>query len=96
MDKEMEYGSDYKFIPATSVGSGLGVEVLPDLYCHTLQIVNICFVGAPSTQEFILVDAGMPGSADEIISVSEERYGAGSRPKAILSPGQWWKYSSKA
>lgn len=80
----MEYGSDYKFIPATSVGSGLGVEVLPDLYCHTLQIVNICFVGAPNTQEFILVDAGMPGSAEEIISVSEERYGAGSRPKAIL------------
>ncbi|MCK8487971.1 MBL fold metallo-hydrolase [Paenibacillus sp. MBLB2552] len=84
MDKQMEYGSDYKYIPASSVRSGLGVEVLPDLYCHTLQIVNICLVGAPSAKEFVLVDAGMPGSADEIISVTEARYGAGNRPKAIL------------
>lgn len=84
MDKQMEYGSDYKYIPATSVGSGLGVEVLPDVYCHTLQIVNICLVGNPKSQEFVLVDAGMPGSADEIISVTEARYGAGRPPKAIL------------
>lgn len=84
MDTEMEYGSDYKYIPATTVGSGHGVEVLPDLYCHTLQIVNICFVGDPTAQEFVLVDAGMPGSAKEIISVAEARYGAGCRPKAIL------------
>ncbi|MDU4697570.1 MAG: MBL fold metallo-hydrolase [Paenibacillus sp.] len=84
MDKQMEYGSDYKYIPATSVGSGLGVEVLPDLYCHTLQIVNICLVGDPAAQDFILVDAGMPGSANEIVSVTETRYGAGRKPKAIL------------
>lgn len=84
MDKQMEYGSDYKYIPATSVGSGLGVEVLPDLYCHTLQIVNICLVGKPNTQEFVLVDAGMPGSADEIISVTEARFGVDRSPKAIL------------
>ncbi|WP_059044482.1 MBL fold metallo-hydrolase [Paenibacillus rubinfantis] len=84
MDKQMEYGSDYKYIPATSVGSGLGVEVLPDLYCHTLQIVNICLVGDPAGQDFVLVDAGMPGSANEIVSVTETRYGAGRKPKAIL------------
>jgi glyoxylase-like metal-dependent hydrolase (beta-lactamase superfamily II) len=84
VDKQMEYGSDYKYIPATSVGSGLGVEVLPDLYCHTLQIVNICLVGDPAAQDFILVDAGMPGSANEIVSVTETRYGAGRKPKAIL------------
>lgn len=84
MDEQMEYGSDYKYIPATSVGSGLGVEVLPDLYCHTLQIVNICLVGDPAAQECVLVDAGMPGSANEIVSVTESRYGAGRKPKAIL------------
>ncbi|WP_134700736.1 MBL fold metallo-hydrolase [Ammoniphilus sp. YIM 78166] len=84
MDKEMEYGSDYKFIPATSVGSGLGLEILPDLYCHTIQIVNICLVGNPETKDFVLIDAGMPESANEIISVTEERFGSNSRPKAII------------
>ncbi|MFS0775550.1 MBL fold metallo-hydrolase [Neobacillus sp. 3P2-tot-E-2] len=84
MDKEISYGSDYKFIPATSIASGIGIEVLPDLYCHTIQIVNICLVGNPETKNFVLVDAGMPDSANEIISVTEERFGANSRPQAII------------
>lgn len=84
MDKEMNYGSDYKFIPATSIGSGIGIQVLPDLYSHTIQIVNIVLVGAPGSEGFVLVDAGMPESAEEIISVVEERFGTGSRPKAII------------
>ncbi len=84
MDKDMNYGEDYKFIPATSVGSGVGLEVLADLYSHTIQIVNIVLVGSPKTGEFVLVDAGMPKSADDIITVTEERFGANSRPKAIM------------
>ena len=64
IDKDMSYGSDYTFIPATSIGSGRGFEVLPDLYCHTIQIVNICFAGNPESKDFVLVDAGMPGSAE--------------------------------
>ncbi|MEK5392277.1 MBL fold metallo-hydrolase [Margalitia sp. FSL K6-0131] len=84
MEKHMNYGSDYKFIPASSLGNGLSIEVLPDVLCHTVQIVNICLVGNPETQEFVIVDAGMPNSADEIISVAEERFGANIRPKAII------------
>jgi glyoxylase-like metal-dependent hydrolase (beta-lactamase superfamily II) len=84
MDKSISYGSDYKYIPATSISSGEGIEVLPDIFCHTVQIVNICLVGDPNTQDFILVDAGMPKSADEIISVTEERFGSNCRPKAIV------------
>ncbi|RDW15938.1 MBL fold metallo-hydrolase [Oceanobacillus chungangensis] len=84
MDKDISYGNDYKFIPATSIGSGRGLEVLPDLYSHTIQIVNICLVGIPNTKDFVLVDAEMPDSADKIISVIEERFGANSRPKAII------------
>ncbi|MDM5297290.1 MBL fold metallo-hydrolase [Bacillus pumilus] len=82
--EEMHYGSDYKFIPATSIGSGIGILVLPDVYCYTVQIVNICFVGNPETGDFVLIDAGMPDSAEDIISVTEERFGANSRPKAII------------
>ncbi|MCM3568014.1 MBL fold metallo-hydrolase [Neobacillus mesonae] len=84
MDQELSYGSDYKFIPATSIGSGVGITVVPDVYCHTIQIVNFCLAGTPGSDDFVLVDAGMPGSADDIVSVTEERFGAGSRPKAIL------------
>lgn len=66
----MSYGSDYKYIPATSRESGEGKEVLDDLFCQTIQIVNICLVGRPGTGSFVLVDAGMPKSANEIISVT--------------------------
>ena len=84
LDNEMNYGSDYKFIPATSIESGHGIEVLPDLFCYTIQIVNICFVGHPKSNDFVLVDAGMPKCANEIISVTEKRFGTNSRPKAII------------
>ncbi|WP_316568761.1 MBL fold metallo-hydrolase [Neobacillus sp. YIM B06451] len=84
MDIQMNYGSDYKFIPATSIGNGMGIQILPDLFCYTIQIVNILLVGNPETGDFVLVDAGMPESADEIISATEERFGANSRPKAII------------
>lgn len=84
MDQNMKYGSDYKPVPATSIKSGQSIEVLPDLFCHTIQIVNICLAGNPETKEFVLIDAGMPGSANEIVSVSEKYFGANSRPKAII------------
>ncbi|MFD1415092.1 MBL fold metallo-hydrolase [Oceanobacillus jeddahense] len=84
MDKDLSYGDDYKYIPATSVNSGSGIEVLPDIYCYTIQIVNICFVKEQGTDNFILIDAGMPQSADKIIAITEERFGKNSRPKAII------------
>lgn len=84
LEQEMYYGNDYKYIPATSVSSGQGVEVAPDVYCYTVQIVNLLFIGNPKEKEFVLVDAGMPGSADSIIEEAEERFGTGCRPKAII------------
>lgn len=83
MDKEMNYGDDYKFIPTSSIGNGIGIEVLPDLYQYTVQIVNIAFIGKPGSNDFVLVDAGMPSSANRIITATEERFGKNSRPKAI-------------
>lgn len=80
----MSYGEDYKFIFATSSESGKGTEVLPDVYSHTLQIVNIVLVGHPNSNEFVLIDAGMPYSAEKIIATIEKRFGVNSRPKAII------------
>lgn len=84
MDKEMNYGDDYKFIPTSSIGNGIGMEVLPDLYQYTVQIVNIAFIGKPGSNDFVLVDAGMPSSANRIITATEERFGKNCRPKAII------------
>lgn len=64
-------GEDYKYIPATSYESGKGTEISPDIFSHTVQIVNIIFVGHPNSNEFVLIDAGMPYSAKKIISVME-------------------------
>lgn len=84
MNKDMHYGEDYKPIPAFSLDSGDGVEVLPDLYHYTVQIVNIQMVGQPENGSFVLIDAGMPGSAASIIEVVENRFGPDSRPQAIV------------
>lgn len=72
------------FLPVTSIGSGKGIAVLPDIYCYTNKIVNLCLVGQPLSADFCLVDAGMPNSAEEIIKVATERFGEHPRPKAII------------
>lgn len=84
LDKKMNYGDDYKFIPATSVHSGVSEEVLSDLYVHTIQIANIVFYSSPDQNGFVLIDAGMPKSAKEIIDVAEKRYGKTTKPDAII------------
>lgn len=81
MDEQLHYGSDYKFIPATSIGSRIGIHVLSDVYSYTNQIVNIIFVG--TKHHFALIDAGMPNAGEEIIAITEEQFGA-NKPNAIL------------
>lgn len=82
--QELSYGGDYKPIPATSIRTGEHTEVVPDLSCLAIQIVNLVFVGARDSTEFVVVDAGMPGSAETIIENAEERFGSQSRPSAIV------------
>lgn len=69
-------------LPVTTITSGDGQEAAPDLYCLPVQIVNVCFAGNPEG-EWVLVDAGMPRSADAILRTAEERFG-GSKPRAIV------------
>lgn len=84
MDINLSYGSDYHAIPAVSLESGASHEVSSDLLCFTVQIVNVVFAGHPDRGEWVLVDAGMPDSADRIISAANNRFGANGKPKAIL------------
>ena len=84
MLSSMKYGDDYKFLPVTSKENGKGIEVLPDLYQYTVQIVNVIFYGNPDDNQFVLIDAGMPKSSEKIIEAAKERFGENSRPKAII------------
>lgn len=83
-ETELSYGSDYHFLPVTSLESGVTHQVASDLVCHTIQIVNVCFIGHPDQEDWVLIDAGMPKSADAILSASRERFGSNSRPKGII------------
>lgn len=82
----MEQNQDSKFegsfLPMTSIGSRIGIAVLPDVFCYTNQIVNLALVG--NRNEFVLVDAGMPKSADEITEMIAEHFGEDLRPSAIV------------
>jgi glyoxylase-like metal-dependent hydrolase (beta-lactamase superfamily II) len=77
--------STERFLPVTSVNSGEGIEMAPDLYCFTVQIVNVCFFGKGETgADWVLIDAGMPKSAPVIKEAAEKRFGEGNPPKAIV------------
>lgn len=83
MDKEMSYGEDYRFLPFTSIKNGTGLEVGPDLFCETVQIVNVVFIGKPGG-EWVLADAGMPQSAAQIRAACERRFGENAKPQGIV------------
>lgn len=82
-NQEMHDSMKNRFLPMYSIASGIGVEVLPDVYSYTNQIVNICLVGK-SAADFVLIDTGMPESKERIIEAVEERFGEDSKPKAII------------
>ncbi len=84
MKDEKPRNSDSSYIPMTSISSGKGVEVLNDVFCYTNQIVNVIMLGDPQQGSWILVDAGMPKSGKEIISVAKERFGSDNPPAAIV------------
>lgn len=71
-------------IPMTSVKSGKGYEVRKDVFYYTNQFVNLVFIGESGSNAWVLIDAGMPKSAREIIAVAEERFGPDNPPLAII------------
>ncbi len=79
----MKQSEDNKFIPMTSVDSGKLREVAPDVAYYTNQIVNLVMIGSPGSS-WVLVDAGVPASAAQIINAAEERFGEDNPPLAIL------------
>ncbi|WP_232628390.1 MBL fold metallo-hydrolase [Methylobacterium sp. Leaf118] len=60
--------------------------VAPDLAYRRLVLVNVVFVGPPGAGDrgWVLVDAGIVGSASAIRDAAASRFGAGARPAAIV------------
>jgi glyoxylase-like metal-dependent hydrolase (beta-lactamase superfamily II) len=61
-------------------------EVAPDVAYQRLAIVNAVYVGHPDagSQQWFLVDTGIPGSAPFIRRAAAARFGSAARPAAIV------------
>ncbi len=61
-------------------------EVAPELAYRRLGIVNVAFLGPRGAGDrgWVLVDAGLPGTAGLIERAAAERFGPGARPAAIV------------
>jgi glyoxylase-like metal-dependent hydrolase (beta-lactamase superfamily II) len=57
--------------------------IAPDLAYRQTAIVNVIFFGQPHDMRWVLIDAGVMGSAQAIRSASEARFG-GRAPEAII------------
>lgn len=72
-------------MPMTSIRSGSGIEIAPDTYCYTTKISNVFLIGNPSiSPRWVLVDAGMPHSAEKILKEAEKRFGPDQQLQSIL------------
>lgn len=60
------------------------IPVTNDVHGLRIAFVNVFFIGAPGTDAWVLVDAGLHGSAGRIIRAAERLYGAGARPRGIV------------
>src|SRR5437879_11040532 len=60
-------------------------RIAPDVGWLPVSFANVYFIGRPGGK-WVLVDAGMPGRANEIMDAAEARFGAASGPEAILLP----------
>ena len=71
---------------ARNVRGGSAREVAPGVAYRRLGIVNVAFLGpqGASDRNWVLVDAGMPGTAHLIAEAAAERFGPDARPAAIV------------
>lgn len=59
-------------------------DVTDDLAYQRLAIVNVVYVGRPGSADWVLVDAGVHGSAPFILRAAETRFPRNKKPAAIV------------
>ena len=65
------------------MASRLITRIAPDVGWLPVSFTNVYFIGRPGAK-WVLIDTGLPGWAADIFSAAEARFGAGSRPEAIV------------
>src|SRR2546428_4802616 len=70
-------------LPDLTMPSRLITRIAPDVGWLPVSFANVYFIGRPGGK-WVLVDAGVPDRANEIIEAADARFGAGSRPEAIV------------
>ncbi len=81
MAQQIELGEDAR---ADSGAQGDGThEVAPDVAYERLAIVNVAFIGAPGSADWVLIDAGPMLSASAILAAAKKRFGE-RPPRAIV------------
>ena len=82
MDKQVPVNQDARVDGDTQDGLH---EIAPDLAYRRLAIVNVVYFGRPGAgdRQWVMIDAGMPGTAGLITAGAESRFGR-SRPAAII------------
>ena len=85
MEHQIPVGSDTLADAAVSTGDGTR-QIAHDLAYERLIFVNIAFVGVPHTgdRQWVLIDAGLPGTANTIETAAAKRFGENARPSAIV------------
>lgn len=66
------------------INQGSPYEVTHDVAYLRTAIVNVMFFGEKGSRDWVLIDAGIPGSASAIVAAAERRFGPGARPSAII------------
>ena len=69
--------------PSRRVDAAL-FPVTEDITGLTTLLVNVFFIGAPGSDDWVLIDAAIPGQANRIARAAAELYSAGNPPKAII------------
>jgi glyoxylase-like metal-dependent hydrolase (beta-lactamase superfamily II) len=60
------------------------IQIAPDLSYLRTMISNVAFAGTPGGRHWVLVDAGVPGSAGAIESAAARRFAPDTPPAAIV------------
>jgi len=70
-------------------------RIAPDVGWLPISFANVYFIGRPG-ETWTLIDAGLPGRASQILEAAEARFGAGTRPEAILLTHGHWDHAGSA
>jgi glyoxylase-like metal-dependent hydrolase (beta-lactamase superfamily II) len=80
--KQKQIPMEYSAVVEGALDHGMH-ELLSELAYQRLAIVNVMFVG-PRDGAWVLIDAGMAGSANIISNAAERRFEGRPRPQAIV------------